>query len=271
MGLESFRTSDGCRLVYDIAGSGPVVVWQHGLGAPLSQPIAVFPADVAVTRISLGCRGHQQSDLGDPDKLSMATFADDVLALLDHLTIDRVVAIGGISLGAGIALRIAALYPQRTMSLILARPAWVDRPSLETQGLYVRAGEFLQAHGRAGEAMLAADPLFAALLHTSPDNAKSLLGYFHRPRPETTIALLSRLPKDSPGVSMTQIKNIAMKTLVIGNDEDVAHPLTYARELAAAIPEAELSVITSKTVDADRYHAQFEAALAEFLTERLAP
>ncbi len=270
MALENFRTSDGCRLTYDISGSGPVVVWQHGLGAPLSQPIAVFPTDVAVTRLSLACRGHEDSDLGDPEKLSMATFADDVLELLDHLQVEKIAAIGGISLGAGIALRIAALHPQRSRRLILARPAWVDRPSLETQGLYVRAGELLQAFGKAGEAMLAGDPLFVQVQQVSPDNAKSLLSYFHRPRPETTIALLSRLPKGSPGISMAEIKTIAAKTLVIGNGEDVVHPLAYARELAAAIPGAELSVITSKTIDATRYQTEFAGALAGFFSAPIA-
>jgi pimeloyl-ACP methyl ester carboxylesterase len=128
----------------------------------------------------------------------------------------------------------------------------------------------LGQYGRAGEAKLALETEFLNLQKVSPDNAKSLLSYFHRPRPETTIALLSRLPKGWPGVSKAQAAMIAMKTLVIGNGEDVVHPLAYAQELANVIPGATLSVITSKTIDGSRYQSEFAAALADFIGDVIA-
>ena len=42
----------------------------------------------------------QTHPLGDPDRLTIATLADDLIAFLDHLEIDRAV-VGGISLGIG--------------------------------------------------------------------------------------------------------------------------------------------------------------------------
>ena len=63
------------------------------------------------------------------------------------------------------------------------------------------------------------------------------------------------------------IPAIDRPTLVIANDQDYAHPLAYARELAALIPGARLDVITSKTVDPALYTREFTAALARFLSE----
>jgi pimeloyl-ACP methyl ester carboxylesterase len=267
MSRESFTTPDGCRLAYDIAGQGPAVLWQHGLGAPFDQPLAVFP-DLPVTRITLACRGHEDSDLGPLEDLSIATFAKDALALLDHLGIETLAAAGGISLGAGLSLRLAAYHPDRVQRLILARPAWIDRPSMEGQEGYVEAGRHLELHGATeGLALFRATALVQAVERESSDNAKSLLSYFSRPRPETTTALLARLPKDWPGVPLSMLGEIRQPTLVIGNGEDIVHPLAFARELAEMIPGARLEVIPSKTVDAAGYTSAFRAAMAQFLAE----
>ncbi|MFO1141638.1 MAG: alpha/beta fold hydrolase [Amaricoccus sp.] len=267
MSRAYFTTPDGCRLAYDITGDGPAVLWQHGLGAPFEQPLAVFP-DLPLTRVTLACRGHEDSDLGPPADLSIATFAKDALALVDHLGIETLAAAGGISLGAAISLRLAAYHPRRVRRLVLARPAWVDGPALEGQQGYVEAGRQLELHGAVeGLARFRASPLLRSIEAASPDNAKSLLGYFSRSRPETTMALLARLPKDWPGVPPSMLGAIGQPTLVIGNGEDIVHPLAYARELAGAIPGARLEVIPSKTVDPAGYASAFRAALARFLAE----
>ena len=112
MSISSFVTGDGCRLAYETAGEGSPVLWQHGLGADRKQPAEVFPSIAVVRRITLECRGHGDSSLCDPERLSIAGFAEDALALLDHLHIAKAV-VGGISLGAAIALRLAAFHPDR--------------------------------------------------------------------------------------------------------------------------------------------------------------
>ena len=262
-----FTTADGCRLEFHVQGQGRPVLWQHGLGAPADQPAAVFPHDAGLQRITLMCRGHGNSDLGDPARLSIATFADDAVALLDHLGIQQA-AVGGISLGAGIALRLGTLHPDRVTRMVLARPAWVDQPGPDTQAAYVAAGDYLHRLGAdEGLRQFARTKAYRDLLAQSPDNAKSLVGYFSRPRPETTVALLAAIPKGGPGISRAQMAAIDRPTLVIANDQDYVHPLAYARELAALIPGARLEVITSKTVDPALYTREFTAALARFLSE----
>ena len=265
-----FRVADGCRLAYEVQGEGLPVLWQHGLGADRTQPAEVFPDLPGVRRITLECRGHGRSDLGDEAGLSIAQFADDALALLDHLGVDRAV-VGGISLGAAIALRLAALYPARVSALVLARPAWVDEEGPERLAIYRDVAELLRDFGpEEGRQRLLALPRYRALAQASPDNAASMRWFFDRPRPDTTVALLDRIPRQGPGVARDVIARLHLPTRVIANDQDDVHPLAVARTLAILIPEADLSVVTSKTVDRERYVAEFRAALADVLRERAA-
>src|SRR5690349_23414278 len=137
----SFVTADGCRISYVDEGEGLPVLWQHGLGATQAQAAEVFPEFSRFRRLTLECRGHGDSQLGAPEGLSIAQFADDALALLDHLSVERAVA-GGISLGAAIAVRLAVHHPGRVGGLIVARPAWLDDPP-ERMKIYLDVAELL--------------------------------------------------------------------------------------------------------------------------------
>ena len=264
--LAQFKTADGVRLEYETDGQGAPFLWQHGLGATAAQPAEVFPADVGLKRFTLACRGHAGSTLGPLPRLSIQQFADDALELLDHLNIDKA-AIGGISLGAAIALNIAARHPARVNKLVLARPAWLDSAAPETMEFYPVIARLLASHD-ANDALHQFQnlPEFLALRSTSPDNAASLVSFFNRPRPETTIALLSKIPLDGPGVTLDAMAAIKIPTLVIGNGQDHVHPLAYAHALADAIPGAVFREITSKSVDKRAYLAEFREALKTFLS-----
>lgn len=261
----SFQTPDGCRLTYEVAGQGPAVVWQHGLGATAAQPAEVFPE--GFTRVTLLCRGHEDSDLGDPARLSIAQFADDVLALMDHLGL-KSVAMGGISLGAAITLRLAVLHPARLTSLILARPAWVDEPAPAPMQTYTEVARLLARQGAIGRALFQSGKVYRDLSLASPDNAASLVSFFTRPRPETTVALLQRIPLDGPGVTRAQIAALVLPTLVLTTGQDHVHPAAFGADLAALIPGAVLTDLPPKGADKPAHVAAFRAALAQFLGQR---
>lgn len=266
-----FFTADGCRLAYEDVGEGQPVLWQHGLGANRAQPAEVFPPLPGWRRITLECRGHGASDLGDPAQLTIAQFAEDALALLDHLQIESAV-VGGISLGAAIALRLAALYPGRVRSLVLARPAWVAGPSLASQAAYHEVAELMRVHGpEEGARRFEHSAHLRRIEPVAPDNAVSLRWFFTRPRPETTIALLSRIPLDWPGIAQDALQRIEAPTLVIGNDPDDAHPLAYAQQLAVLLPHTGLCQITSKSVNRSAHVAEFRQVLSGFLAHLALP
>jgi pimeloyl-ACP methyl ester carboxylesterase len=266
MSAGIFLTTDGCRLAYETTGDGLPVLWQHGLGADHQQPAEVFPPLPGICRITFECRGHGASELGDPEQLSIGSFAMDALTLLDHLEINQAIA-GGISLGAAIALRLAARNPNRVCGLILGRPAWVDGPSPETMAAYLEVAQLLKEYGaKEGVRRFEMSQTLATIEAVSPDNASSLRWFFIRPNSESTIALLSRIPKDTPGISGELLKEIRVPTLIIGNTQDYVHPLAYCEKLRALLPNSKLQTITSKTIDRDKYVVEFRHALTEFLT-----
>jgi len=265
---DLFTAKDGCVLAFEDVGSGLPVLWQHGLGADRQQPAEVFPANLDVRRITLECRGHGDSHMGDPARLSIAQFATDVAALLDYLRVDRVV-LGGISLGAAISIRLATTLPSRVTALILARPAWVDEYAPWTMKPYLLIAELLKEFGREeGLRRFVNSETLAAVERVSPDNATSLRSFFARRDEVSTFELLSRIPNDGPGISAEDIASIALPTLVVGNAEEYVHPLGYALRLKDLIPCATLQIVTSKSVDKALYQSQFREALATFLQGR---
>ena len=58
--------------------------------------------------VTLDLLGHGRSDRpADPLVYSMTSFAEQVLALLDHLGVRRSAVVGGLSLGANVSLELA--------------------------------------------------------------------------------------------------------------------------------------------------------------------
>ena len=258
----TFQTPDGCHLDYEVTGQGPAVLWQHGLGATAAQPAEVFPD--GFTRITLLCRGHDGSDLGDPARLSIAQFATDALSLVDHLGL-QTLPMGGISLGAVIALRLAVTHPDRVQALILARPAWVDYPAPATMQSYAEVARILARHGDIGRALFQSGQTYRDLSCASPDNAASLVSFFTRPQPDTTVALLQSIPQDGPGVTKDQIAALHLPTLVLTTGQDYVHPAAYGVELAKLIPRATLTDLPAKGQNKPAHVAAFRAALTQFL------
>jgi pimeloyl-ACP methyl ester carboxylesterase len=113
------------RLEYTEYGAGPRwVVLLHGQLMPrrMQQPLARTLAAEGLHVVTLDLLGHGRSDRpADPLVYSMTAFADQVVALLDHLGAEQAV-IGGTSLGANVSLEVAATAPDRVRGLIIEMP-----------------------------------------------------------------------------------------------------------------------------------------------------
>jgi pimeloyl-ACP methyl ester carboxylesterase len=260
-----FIERDGIRLAFEDAGEGRRVIFQHGLGAQARQVAEVFPDQPAVRRITLECRAQGESDAGPAAAFSIAAFAEDVHFLADRLGIRRAI-VGGISMGAAIALRLALRRPNLVGGLILGRPAWLFEAAPGNMRPYAVVGELLAKHDApTARALFEESDTAERLRAEAPDNLASLLGFFDYPNLPVLSRLLQAIAADGPGVTEAEARAIAVPTLVIGHGEDLAHPLAYAEALAATIPGARLARITSKSVDRVRYVAEFRAAVADFL------
>ena len=102
MTVTSFH-HDGVRFaVTDHGGEGAPFLFQHGLCGSATQTVEVIPELPDIRAITLECRGHGNSEAGNPDGFSIATFTSDVDALIDAWHLAPVI-IGGISMGGDCA------------------------------------------------------------------------------------------------------------------------------------------------------------------------
>lgn len=255
------------RLSVVEGGHGRPMLFQHGLCGDARQPADVFPLD-AFRCLTVECRGHGGSEAGDPTAFGLATFTDDVARVLDERKAGPL-PVGGISMGAAIALRLAVVRPDLVSALVVARPAWVTAAAPDTMRPNAEVGALLAGHAAPeARALFERSETAARLAADGPDNLASLRGFFGRAPREVTAALLTRVSADGPGVSDGQVSGLRVPTLVIGHRRDVIHPLATAQALAALIPGARLAVIPAKADDPDGYRTAFRASLRTFLAER---
>jgi pimeloyl-ACP methyl ester carboxylesterase len=257
---------NGEHFHYASAGEGLPFVFQHGMGADVTQPLSSGENLPGWRMIAMDCRGHGQTEANlDPMRISFAQFAEDLAVLLDSLNIERVV-VGGISMGAGVALAFALAHPERVNGLILVRPAWLDRPFPTNLRWFPLVASLLQEYP-ADEAARRCkqSPAFSELAAESKPAADSLLGQFRRPHARERAGILAGMPASVPVTSLTQCQQLQIPVLVVVNAHDPVHPDTLGEQLAAAIPGAALSRITSKAESEALHEADLARRLQDFL------
>jgi pimeloyl-ACP methyl ester carboxylesterase len=112
---------DGTRLFYEEAGSGNPLIFIHEFAGDHRswEPQMRFFARY-FRCISYAARGFPPSDIpDDAARYSQAHARDDVIAVLDHLKIERAHVVG-LSMGGFAALHVGIAYPQRTRTLVIA-------------------------------------------------------------------------------------------------------------------------------------------------------
>jgi pimeloyl-ACP methyl ester carboxylesterase len=246
---------------YDSGGNGVPIIFQHGLCGDIRQIAEAVP-DAGFRLLAIECRGHGASPAARPP--SIARFADDVIALIEARGLSHVL-VGGISMGAAIASRIAVTRPDLVRGLILARPAWVVEPAPANMAPNAEVGRLLAAHSaEAARAAFMASPTHARLAASAPDNLASLMGFFARAPQAVTADLLTAISADGPGISELDLVQLPTPTLVLASEEDAIHPLAHAERLARLIPQARLERLTPKGRDKAAYLADFHRALTAF-------
>jgi pimeloyl-ACP methyl ester carboxylesterase len=113
------------RLEYTEYGTGDSwVVLLPGLLMPrrMHDHVARSLASSGAHVVTLDLLGHGRSDQPhDPFAYSVTAFAQQVVALLDELGAGQAI-VGGTSLGANVALEVAAIAPDRVRGLIIEMP-----------------------------------------------------------------------------------------------------------------------------------------------------
>jgi pimeloyl-ACP methyl ester carboxylesterase len=156
--MGNYVEANGVRLHYlDHSGDEPTFVLMHGLTANCHEFEGLLRAGLSpqlhVIAVDLRGRGHSEAPEG-PQGIS--DHVDDVLGLMDALSIDRAV-VGGHSYGGLLTYYMAAHHPERVSKcVVMDAPAEVDpgildqiKPSLDRLELTFPSEEAYLAQARA--------------------------------------------------------------------------------------------------------------------------
>ncbi len=232
-------THDGHRLVYDLYGSSsaPLVVYLHGLllDAEVNRGIAHALAEQGYRVALLDLLGHGRSDKpAHASSYRIDSYADQVIALLDHLGTDKAV-LGGLSLGANVSLFAAAHYPQRVQALVLEMPV-LERAVPAAAMIFVPM--VLTAHyGR--EVLNVTSGLVSRIPRTRFGPINSVLNALSSP-PAATSAVLHGVLVGPVAPTQEERRAIVVPTLVLAHRNDLIHPFDDAVGLVARMPNAVL-------------------------------
>jgi pimeloyl-ACP methyl ester carboxylesterase len=208
--------------------------------------------------------GHGTSDA--PEELpyySMSSFADQVVALLDHLGIDQAV-VGGTSLGANVSLEFAARTPDR------ARALFIEMPVLENALLAV-AVIFtpIMAALRLGAPVLRVVAGVARRVPRSNYLVDIALDWVRRD-PERSLDVLEGLLLGRSAPLAKERRALEHPTLVVGHPTDPLHPFSDADMLVEEMPNARLvdaNSILEWRISPDRLDGELAAFLDEVWAE----
>ena len=120
---SGFAKINGLKLYYESHGTGDALILLHGgLGATgMFDPILpVLGAGRRIIAVDLQAHGRT-ADVDRP--LAFETMAADISALARHLELDQA-DILGYSMGGGVALHVAALYPHLVRKLVVVSTAF---------------------------------------------------------------------------------------------------------------------------------------------------
>jgi pimeloyl-ACP methyl ester carboxylesterase len=256
---------DGQRLAYTVHGEGPrVTVLMPGLllSQKMQTPLARHLARPGNRVVTFDPLGHGDSDRPrDMWRYSMSAFAEQAVALLDHLELDQAI-VGGTSLGANITLEVASLAPERLKGMI------IEMPVLDN-AIPACAAAFT--------------PLLFALTFGAPVMRGVSQGARAVPRGRMPFLLelwLDWISQD-PGPSGAVLQGIIFgrtapnraerrtfdaPALVIGHPRDPIHPFSDADMLAAELPNARL-IDANSIIELRTHPARLTARIAEFIDD----
>ena len=256
---------EGCRLAYTDYGTGnQVLILIHGqlLSRRMHGPLAESLAEQGHRVVTMDLLGHGESDRPrDMWRYSMTQFAEQVIALMDHLKIRRAV-VGGTSLGANVGLEFGVIAPER------ARGLMVEMPVLD-EGVY--------------GAVLAFTPLLTVLQYAQP--AVRAAGFMARLVPRSVLPFLwnvildtirqdhSASPAILQGMFLSRIaphrklrRELQMPVLVIGHHHDPIHPFVDAEMLASELPNGRL-IEASSILDMRLHPERLTEEMGRFLDD----
>lgn len=265
-------TDDGVKLHYEETGSGSAVLFVHEFaGDSRSWEPQMRCFGQRHRAIAFNARGYPPSDVpAAPSAYSQNRAADDILALLDHLGIERAHVVG-LSMGGFATLHFGFRHPERALSLVVGGCGYGAEPEQR---------ETFRAEAAAIAAFIAERGMaaFAEKYAYGPTRVQ-----FQNKNPRGFAEFKCQLASlSATGAANTQLgcqrerpslydlagpmRNLAVPTLILTGDEDWPC-LTPGIFMKRTIPTAALVVMANcgHTINLEEPD-RFNAIVGRFLT-----
>lgn len=263
-------TKDDVRLFYEETGSGTPIIFVHEFaGDYRSWEPQVRSFSRRYRCITFNARGYPPSDVpAEGGKYSQAHARDDVLAVLDHLQIEKAHVVG-LSMGGFATLHFGLGYPQRALSLVIggcgygAEPGQREKFRAESEA----TATMFETQGTAATGQIyTLGPTRVQLQNKDPRGWREFADQFAE-HSALGAALTQRgVQRQRPSLweLVEGMKRIDVPTLIITGDEDEPC-LEPALLMKRAISTSGLVVLprSGHTINLEEPEA-FNRALAEF-------
>jgi 3-oxoadipate enol-lactonase len=238
------------------------IVLLHGLGANCNSWQLQVPSlvEAGFRVVAPDMRGFGNSSF-PREKLSIRTYANDLVTLIEELELAFVV-IMGISMGGTVALQTTLDYPGKVSRLVLVNTFGRLHPIHGKDWLYF-AWRYLLVHtiGLSAQAKIVAERLFP-----NSDQAEFRELFMQQVLQSDPSGYRAAIRALAGFNVMDRLNEIAIPTLVITGQDDTTVDPELQRILALKIPGAQHVVISNAghAVSIDR-PAQFNRVLLDFL------
>ena len=235
------QARDGISLGYTLHGDArasrrAVLVHSLAMDRHFWDPLAErLGRDAAV--LSLDCRGHGASGAGSGE-YSVALFADDLAALMDHVGWDRAL-VAGASMGGCVSLAFGQRYPARVAGLgLIDTTAWYGEQA--PQQWEERARKALDGGLQALVEFQVTRWFSEAFRAAHPEVVSASVAVFLRNDPRAYAASCRMLGAADLRPALGSIR---VPAAVLVGEEDYATPITMAQMLHRSIGGSTLTVL----------------------------
>ncbi|HEX7020235.1 MAG TPA: alpha/beta fold hydrolase [Gemmatimonadaceae bacterium] len=250
------------EIAYDDIGTGLPVVFLHAF--PLNRTmwapqVSALAADYRC--IAVDVRGLGESSASPP--YTIDRYADDVIAVLDALQIQRAVFVG-LSMGGYVAFSLWRRHAGRVRALVLAN----TRAAGDTPEAVERRRKLIELARAEGSTGVANVQIASLVGKTTRDKRPDIYDAVHRTMAQAPVAgVIGAIEALMGRADSTDLLGmISVPTLVIGGEEDAITRVKETRDMAGSIPGSRVEVIAEVGHLSNMERAgAFNIVLTEFL------